>query len=74
MKSTIHLTKKDIGDIIKNHFEEQGYTGVSDISFDVGQVCEGFGVMESYSYVFKGANIDVDVKPIIIKKDSSTMG
>jgi len=68
MKSTIHLTKSEVGNIIKEYFESQGYVGISDISFDIGQECEGYGAMESYSYVFRGANVGVDVQPIIKKK------
>ena len=72
MKSTIHLTKKDVGDIIKNYFEEQGYTGIGNVFFDVTRVSEGYGSMESDSYVFDGANIDVEVRPIIIRTNNRT--
>ena len=72
MKSTITFSKKDIGDIVKAHLREQGYTGITNFSFDIGSRLEGYGPNERYEPYFGGIDVDVDVKPVVIKKKKRT--
>ena len=68
MKSTISLTEAEVVAIIKEHFESLGYTGVKNVNMRLGVETSGYGPYESDNHVFKGAEVDVDVAPVVKKK------
>lgn len=66
MKSKLTLTEKEVQDIVRKHFEDQGYVGIKDIKFDIATESRGYG--EYDVTVVRGMSLEVDVEPVIKRK------
>ena len=61
---TINLTPKDVKHIILDYLTKEGYEikKEDDITFKVGNECQGYGTAEHYVTIFNGCSVNCKEK------------
>ena len=62
ISTRVTLTKQEVAEILRAHFESIGLKPESGIHFEIGSVCTGYGTMEQYSTEFSGVSFNTTIE------------